>query len=329
MPGGVAASWGVCYGENHRARGVCVMSGNRKNVVAGRRRWGVALCRWALMAVGLVAGWGGHGFGQMPDVIHDAGAYFPDEPGNEWRYRGRITEGKVDRIKDAEFVNVSTVTGRDTRDGVPLTVFHDTRPGNQEPVDSYYLRDVAGIRYYGSTPGTSLERQLIPYQIVRFPLEAPSSFRQMNRKNLTLGLDLDRDDRAETVDVDATVTVRGRESVTVPSGTYDNALRLESHMRFLVHLSRDGTYVYGHDTLTAWFVKDIGLVRYVERQMIPTREAGKGRLIEMTEELEAATLRGGSLVIGRRHAPTRGGFAAAPSDAVRPDRPFFTRLPHP
>ena len=269
----------------------------------GAHRHASVMRRWmrSLMAVGLMAGWAGHGFGQMtPTVIPDAGAYFPDEPGNEWRYRGRITEGAVDRINDTTFVNVSTVTGQEYKDGVMITVFHDTNPGNQSPVDSYYLRDAAGIRYYGSKPGTSLERQLIPYQIVRFPLELPSSFRQMDRKNLNLSVDIDRDNRAETVDVESTVTVHGRESVTVPLGTYDNAIRLESNMRLLVHLSRDGTDVYGFDTLTAWFVKDVGLVKYTERQMIPTMDAGRGRLIEITEELEAATLQGGDTVLGRR-----------------------------
>ena len=265
--------------------------------------------RWlqALIAVGLIVGWVGHGVGQVtPAVIHDAGVYFPDEPGNEWRYRGRITEGTVDRIQDTTFVNVSTVTGQEQKDGVSVMVFHDTNPGNQPPVDSYYLRDVAGIRYYGSKPGTGLERQLIPYQIVRFPLEVPSSFQQLDRKNLNLSLDIDHDNLAETVDVEATVTIHGRESVTVPLGTYDNAIRLESHMRLFVHLSRDGTDVYGSDTLTAWFVKDIGLVKYIERQLIPTMEAGKRRLIEITEELEAATLQGGNVVLGRHRIPTDG-----------------------
>ncbi len=272
--------------------------------------------RWmrVLIAVGLVAGWVGHGCGQAaPTVIHDADAYFPDEPGNEWRYRGRIAEGAVDRVRDAAFVNVSTVTGHTNKDGVTVVVFHDTNPGNQAPVDSYYLRDVAGIRYYGSKPGTILERQLVPYQIVRFPLEAPGSFRQLDRKHLNLGLDLDHDTRAETVDVEATVTVHGREAVTVPLGTYDDAIRLESSMRLLVHLSRDGTAVHGLDTMTAWFVKDIGLVKYVERQMVPTREAGRERMIEITEELEGAVLQGGNVRLGRRHSSRERSTAPAGS----------------
>ena len=140
-----------------------------------------------LLMVGLAYGQPG------PMLIHQADEFFPDQIGNEWRYQGRIVEGTVNQIADTTFENISTVTGKEMKEGVQVTVFHDTNPGDQSPTDSYYLRDAAGIRYYGSKPGTMLEQQLVPYQIVRFPLEIPSSFEQLNRTGLNLGLDLDRD----------------------------------------------------------------------------------------------------------------------------------------
>ncbi len=251
-----------------------------------------------LVVVGFVAGLGSLGFAQgTPVVIHDASVYFPDQTGNEWTYRGKITEGVVNQIEDKTFVNVSNITGREKKDGVMVTVFHDTNPGDQGPTDSYYVRDAAGIRYYGSKPGTILERQLIPYQIVRFPLEMPSSFHQLDRKALNLGLDLDRDGLAETVDVHATVSVHGQEAVTVPLGTYDRAIRLEAHMNLSVRLSGDGTRISGFDTMTLWLAKGVGLVKYIERQMVPMIGAGKDRLIEITEELEEARLQGGTTAL--------------------------------
>ena len=170
-----------------------------------------------LLSVGLA-------FGQpVPRYMHQSEEFFPDQTGNEWHYQGRIIEGAVNQISDKTFENISTVTGTEKVDGVNVTVFHDTNPGDQGPTDSYYLRDAAGIRYYGSKPGTRLENQLIPYQIIRFPLEIPSSFEQLNRTNLNLGLDLDHDGKAEKVDVFATVTIHDQETVTVPVGTYKNA----------------------------------------------------------------------------------------------------------
>ena len=279
------------------------------------------------MALSLVVGWSSHGFGQVtPTVIHDAGVYFPDQTGNEWRYQGRITEGVVNQIEDKTFVNVSKIMGKEKKDGVMVTVFHDTNPGDQGSTDSYYLRDAAGIRYYGSKPGTILERQLIPYQIVRFPLEVPSSFHQLDRKSLNLGLDLDRDGQAETVDVRATVNIEGQEAVTVPLGTYEQAIRMEAHMNLLVRLSGDGTRISGFDTMTLWLVKGVGLVKYVERQMVPMIGAGQDRLIEITEELEEARLQGGTALLSRRKSATHGVLARQPPDHELFQVPFSSGL---
>jgi len=269
----------------------------------------------------------GLAFGQsLPRFLHQPDEFFPDQAGNEWRYQGRIVEGAVNQIADKTFVNISTVTGKEKIDGVNVTVFHDSNPGDQGPTDSYYLRDAAGIRYYGSKPGTRLEKQLVPYQIIRFPLEIPSSFEQLHRTNLNLGLDLDHDGQAEKVDVFATVTLHGQETITVPAGTYENAVRMESKMKLLVHLSGAGTQVKGFDSMTVWFVKDVGLVKYSERQMIPNPRTGQDRLIEITEELQEAKLQGGTELLSGRKASTHGVLTRHTLDHELLQVPFPSRL---
>ncbi len=225
-------------------------------------------------------------------MIEQAQEYFPDHVGNEWVYRGTMIEGGMVQIaeKNTQFTNVSKVMGVDTQNGLEVKVFHDTNPGNQGPSDSYYHRDAAGIRYYGSKPGTSLERQLVPYQIVRFPLEIPSSFEQFNRKGLELGMDIDRDGESEKVDMVAISSVLGQEAVSVPSGTYPQALRLEAKMTMHVHLSESGKTIQGTDTMTVWFARDVGLLKYIERQTIPSLRSQNERTIEVTEVLEKVTL---------------------------------------
>jgi len=227
-----------------------------------------------------------------PFVVDNVHEYFPDQVGNEWVYRGRMIEGGVVQIaeKDTQFSNVSSVIGEETVDGVKVVVFHDTNPGNQGPSDSYYRRDAAGIRYYGSKPGTTLERQLVPYQIVRFPLEIPSSFEQFNRQGLDLGMDIDRDGETEKVDIVAVSSVQEPERVTVPAGTYSNAIRLEAKMTMYVHLSESGKTIRGTDTMTVWFARGVGLLKYIERQTIPSFRSENERLIEVTEVLEKVTL---------------------------------------
>ena len=224
-------------------------------------------------------------------VVENVHEFFPDQVGNEWVYRGTMIEGGMVQIaeKNTQFTNVSKVMGVENIDGVEVVVFHDTNPGNQGPSDSFYRRDAAGIRYYGSKPGTTLEKQLVPYQIVRFPLEIPSSFEQFNRKGLELGMDIDRDGESEKVDILAFSSAQVKEAISVPAGTYSEAIRLEASMTMKVYLSESGKTIKGSDTMTVWFARGVGLLKYLERQTIPSFRTEHERVIEVTEVLEKFT----------------------------------------
>ena len=230
--------------------------------------------------------------GTRPDAIEDAHLYFPDAIGSRWRYRGRIEEWPLQKISESKgYVNVSTVSGTQTVKGVTVTVFHDTNPGNHGPTDSYYRRDAVGVVYYGSLPGTPVERQVIPYQIVRFPIAIPSSFQQFDRKGIDFGTDVDGDGTQEKVDVDASVTMVGKESVSVPAGSYTNAVRMEARMSLRIHLSKSKRSVVSTDVLTAWFARGVGLVKYTEHQEMPPAATDRGWITEITEELEEAEVK--------------------------------------
>jgi hypothetical protein len=222
--------------------------------------------------------------------IADAGDYFPDTPGSQWRYRGEIHEGPLQTIARKTFMNVSSVKGTENVKGVTVKVFHDTNPGNHGPSDSYYRRDSVGIVYYGSEPGTTLEKQLIPYQIVRFPIEVPSSFEQFDRRGLNFGTDIDGDDKNERADMQALVVVTGKEDVTVPAGSYQGAVKIEARMTMRIHMTKTGRSAEGTDIMTAWFAKGVGLVKYVERQELPPLRSDRGMVTEITEELESFSI---------------------------------------
>lgn len=243
-----------------------------------------SLLGWALLAYEVVAV---ETAAPGVEQVVDAGDYFPDTLGSQWRYRGEIVDGPLQTIAKHGFVNVSTVKGTDKIKGVTVKVFHDTNPGNHGPSDSYYRRDAAGIVYYGSEPGTPLEKQLVPYQIVRFPLDLPSSFQQFDKKGLDFGNDLDGDEQNERTDMEAVVTAVGREPVTVPAGTYSDAVRIEARMTMRITLSRTNRVAIGSDTMTAWFAKGVGLVKYVEHQELPPLRSDRGMITEITEELES------------------------------------------
>jgi len=246
-------------------------------------------------------------------IIAESTDYFPDQIGNEWHYRGQITEGPLQTVEHKFFTNVSSVTDTKAIKGMTVTVFHDTNPGNHGPMDSFYRRDSVGIVYYGSEPGTPLEKQLVPYQIVRFPLKASSSFPQFNRKGLDFDSDLDQDGINEKADAQGDATVVGQESVTVPAGTFKDAVKVEAHMYMQIHLSGAKRTALGTDVMTAWFAKGVGLVKYVERQELSPLEE-RGVVTDIMEELESYEIKPLKASLGRRESSTEGLLADDTSD---------------
>ena len=224
-----------------------------------------------------------------PVQVADSADYFPDQIGTRWQYRGQISEGPLQTIDNKFFANVSQVMGTKKLNGVTVTIFHDTNPGNHGESDSYYRRDVVGMVYYGSDPGTPLEKQIVPYQIVRFPITIPSTFQQFDRKGLDFGSDMDRDGVNEKVDMLGTTSVIGREAITVPAGTYPDAIKVEARMTMAIHLSTGGKPARGTDVMTAWFAKGVGLVKYFEKQELSASKEDRGMVTEITEELEEFT----------------------------------------
>ena len=265
--------------------------------------------RWAvIVSAGLLlscATWSVSLAAEDTSIIAQSADFFPDQIGNEWHYRGQITEGPLQTIEHKFFSNVSSVTGTKTIKGMTITVFHDTNPGNHGPMDSFYRRDSVGIVYHGSEPGTPLEKQLVPYQIVRFPLKVSSSFAQFNRKGLDFGTDLDQDGINEKADAQGDAAVLGLESVTVPAGTFKDTVKVEARMHMQIHLSGAKKTAIGTDVMTAWFAKGVGLIKYIERQELSQLE-DRGVVTDITEELESYEIKPPKASLGRRESSTEG-----------------------
>ena len=259
------------------------------------------------------------------NAIGQSSDYFPDTIGSHWEYRGQITEGPLQTIEHKFFTNISSVAGTKTLRGMTVTVFHDTNPGNHGPSDSFYRRDVVGIVYHGSEPGTPLEKQLIPYQIVRFPIKISSTIQQFDKNGLDFGTDMDRDGVNEKVDAQGNSTVAGLETVTVPAGTFKDAVKVEAYMRMRIHLSGMPRTVTGTDVMTAWFAKGVGLIKYVERQELSPLE-DRGVITEITEELDSYEIKPTKASLGRSESPAEGLFAHHSSDHELHQVIFASRL---
>ena len=306
-----ASSW--CHGEPPVACRNCDACGTVEHVPT-RRLFVMMVFRkkkaLVLANILLVGGLGVTTLGaEEPFTIASSADYFPDTPGSRWTYRGQMSEGPLQTIENKFFTNVSTVTGTKTIKGVVVTVFHDTNPGNHGPSDSYYRRDSVGIVYYGADPGTPLEKQITPYQIFRFPVKVPSSFQQFDRTGIDFGTDLDRDGTNEKTDVKGWSTVQSRETVTVPAGTFPDAIKVEAKMTMRIHLSASRRTIAGLDVMTAWFAKGVGLVKYSERQEMGAVKEDRGVVVELSEELEEYEIKQPKGSVSGLESPSEGIFA--------------------
>jgi hypothetical protein len=183
-----------------------------------------------------------------------------------------------------------------------VTVFHDTNPGNHGPSDSFYRRDVVGIVYHGSEPGTPLEKQLIP--VSNCPVSDQDLFDDSTVRQEGFGLrhGHGRDGVNEKVDAQGTSTVAGLETVTVQAGTFKDAVKVEAYMRMRIQLSGTRRTVTGTDVMTAWFAKGVGLVKYVERQELSPLE-DRGVITEITEELDSYEIKSTNASLGPGRNP--------------------------
>jgi hypothetical protein len=136
-------------------------------------------------------------------------------------------------------------------------------------------------------------------------MKASTSFAQFDRKGLDFGTDMDRDGENEKVDAQGDSTVVGQESVTVPAGTFHDAVKVEARMHMQIHLSGTNRTAQGTDVMTAWFVKGVGLVKYVERQELSPLE-DRGVVTDIMEELESYEIKPPKASLGGRKSSTEG-----------------------
>jgi hypothetical protein len=122
---------------------------------------------------------------------------------------------------------------------------------------------------------------------------------------LDFGNDLNRDGINEKADAHGDASVLGQESVTVPAGTFKDAVKVEARMHMQIYLSGTKKTIQGTDVMTAWFVKGVGLVKYVERQELSPLEE-RGVVTDIMEELESYEIKSSKASLGRSETPPEG-----------------------
>jgi len=224
--------------------------------------------------------------------VQNTEEFFPDEIGSVWRYVGHTRTETIERIAGTTFKNEVTTIGTTNIQGTTVKIFRETNQGNKGPSDGFFRRDKTGIMYYGSQPTTPFEQQLVPYQVLNFPLVLGATFHQLKKTDVDLQVDIDGDGQPERGDVVADAHVAGYEPVTVAAGTFPEALRIDAVMTISITLSKNRHRAVSQDKIISWFVRGVGLVKYVETIESPPVLETRGEIAYLSEELESYTLKG-------------------------------------
>ena len=224
--------------------------------------------------------------------IQNTEEYFPDEIGSVWRYHGRTHTDTVAQAAEVTFSNEVSAIGTTNIKGETVKIFRETNQGNKGPTDGFFRRDKTGITYYGSQPTTPFEQQLVPYRVLAFPLVMNGTFRQLEKRGVDMQADLDGDGRHEHADIVADVRVVAHTPVTVPAGTFNDAVQIDASMTIVISLTKDRRVITSRDRITSWFARGVGLVKYVEEIEAPPVLETRGEVTYVSEELESYALKG-------------------------------------
>jgi hypothetical protein len=185
----------------------------------------------------------------------DVGNYAPYAAGNRWLYEsaGESTpDSTTGALTDASLV---TLPG-----GVDALELRTLSLSSLLYVDLSYLekRPDALYEVYPSfrrpVPGVTALPQL------RFPLRAGDRYTAYRYDNLNSGVDDDDDDINETFSRRLDIEVAGVESVTVPAGTFPEALKVISTYTSTTHYST-GSSGSSVEEVTRWYAPDVGVVQ--------------------------------------------------------------------
>ena len=232
------------------------------------RRFGVVSC--AAFAILSGCGGGGGGSTPVPSITGSAFApttgpgdtqqYFPLGAGDQWFYNATTNDPTVNTPTGFSVVSVN---GSHSVKNVSATVVTTASPivKNAGTIDSYYYPSPGGITYLGNDDATdSTTPQVIPYPQLLFPVNT-GQVASIVGANLPLGRDALGN--AITGNLSHTIVNADIESVTVPAGTFPNALKQ------VTSTSVSGTDTLTHQTVTVtgtdtiWLVPGIGTVKEV------------------------------------------------------------------
>lgn len=185
----------------------------------------------------------------------DTMAYFPLAEGNQWLYNSTDSSTNTPSLI---FDVTAAVNGTKTVQGQLATIV--TRSDSSTaaaPIDQYYTSSAGGATYFGtSDPADTITPLLIPYPQLLFPVTT-GTVSSITGKNLAFGKDAAGN--AITLNLTQTIVNSGLETVSVPAGTYANAMKQVTTLNGTALDGGQSIPVSGTDTV--WFAPGIGQVK--------------------------------------------------------------------
>lgn len=185
----------------------------------------------------------------------DTQKYFPLTDGDTWTFNITTLETGKEAITST---GTMMVTGSDTIDGYETKII--TFSGDSSGKE-YYLKNGAGVYYFGDDTASTIDKAIPPYKIFRFPVLLDDTFVQLDTRKLDLGEDLDGDGRNENVAIRSEVRVTGFETLIVAAGTFVNCARVETSTSETIYLSRNGAQVVATLNSIDWYAPSAGPVK--------------------------------------------------------------------
>ena len=202
--------------------------------------------------------------GQTTQGPGDVGNHVPLTQGNVWQFQGTSSSTLNPLgLPPQSFQNTRTISGTKIIGNVATHVSSESNPFYAgRSIDEYLAKDSTGVMNWGDNDvHDTITPQLVPYRQLRFPLQPGSTFEVFNKHNVDFGADFDGDGRNETLDMSAQVKVVGFETVTVPAGTFADAVRVEATVKTVAKFSQSGTTAESTETQTTWLASGVGPVK--------------------------------------------------------------------
>lgn len=183
--------------------------------------------------------------------------------GNRWTYL--VTSPDVGIFSTPPYNAQRVIAGPVTINGAPALIERRVLRQGMRIESSFVVTPSALLRVYeiSDSPFLSPSGQSTRF---RLPFKSGDSYVTSDNLNKDLGHDQDGDGINETFTMRAKVVVGSVETVQVPAGTFNNALRVTTQSSSSISFSSGAPALFENTTTDDWYAPGMGLIKQIHTQ---------------------------------------------------------------